>query len=66
MSVNILTAMNTGNNRRRAVSMQWPVNTPFKNVATKKETIFYVIRAKQTHGTIGRLLPGNEAVNRHP
>jgi hypothetical protein len=28
MSVNILTAMNTGNNRRTAVSMRRPVNTP--------------------------------------
>jgi hypothetical protein len=34
MSVNILTAMNTGNNRRTAVSMRRPVNTLLKNVTT--------------------------------
>jgi hypothetical protein len=30
------------------------------------ETVFYAIGTKQTHATIGRLLPGNEAVNMHP
>jgi hypothetical protein len=34
MSVNILTAMNTRNNRRTVVSMRRPVNTPLKNVTT--------------------------------
>jgi hypothetical protein len=29
MSVNILTETNTGNNRRTAVSMRRPVNTPY-------------------------------------
>jgi hypothetical protein len=64
MPVNILTAMNTG--RRSPVSLQQPVNTPLKNVTQYRgNCVFYVIHTKQTHGTKGCLLPGNEAVNMH-
>jgi hypothetical protein len=30
------------------------------------ETVFYAVRAKQKHGDIGNLLPGNADVNMHP
>jgi hypothetical protein len=66
MFLNIPTPTNTGNNRRIAVSMRRPVNTPFKKSDKNiGETVFYAVRAKQTYGTIGRLLPGNGAVNTH-
>jgi hypothetical protein len=39
------------------------VNTNTGN--NKRETVFYTVRAGPTHGAIGNLLPGNEAVNMH-
>jgi hypothetical protein len=37
------------------------------NVTTiRGNCVFYVVCATQTHGTIGRLLLDNEAVNTHP
>jgi hypothetical protein len=67
MSVNILTAMNTGNNRRTAVSVRRPVNShppPLRRWQQYRgNCVFYAVCAKQTHRIIGQLLPGNEAVN---
>jgi hypothetical protein len=46
MSVNILAAMNTGNSRRTAVSMQRPVNNfPLKNVTTVGNALLYDTRS---------------------
>jgi hypothetical protein len=42
MSVNILTATNTGNNKRIAVSMRQPVNTPLKNVTTIERKLCFL------------------------
>jgi hypothetical protein len=60
MSVNILTATNAGKNRSTDISMRRLVNT-----VNRRNYVFFVVDSKQTHGTIGRLLPSNETVNMH-
>jgi hypothetical protein len=48
MSVNIIAATNTSNNRRNAFSMRRPVNTPFNNVTTiVGKLVFFAVCAKQ-------------------
>jgi hypothetical protein len=57
------TTYNTGNNRRTAVTMQRPVNTWQQY---RGNCVLYAVCAKQTHGTIWRLLLGNGALHIHP
>jgi hypothetical protein len=54
MSVNILKATNTGNNRRAVVSIRRPVNTSLKKVTTIKRKVCFLYGQREANAQNNR------------